>query len=91
MTTADSVARGDEFEGLHTFGVEYRWDRLPEEDEQAGMSLMFAVSLLVTVFLAVDVCNGGDEEETASGNGGVGDGAGRSTTSARVSNERRRR
>lgn len=47
------------------FDVEYRWDRLPEEDEQAGVWLVFAASLVLTVFLAVDVCNstsGGDSE-----------------------------
>lgn len=43
--------------GTEGFEVEYRWDRLPEEDEQAGVWLVFAVSLLLTIFLAVDTCN----------------------------------
>ncbi|CAM9151325.1 unnamed protein product [Sphacelaria rigidula] len=47
------------------FQVEYRWDRLPEEDEQAGISVIFAVCLILTVFLAFDVCNniGEDKED----------------------------
>lgn len=47
------------------FEVEYRWERLPEEDEQAGVWLVFAASLALTIFLAVDTCNG-----TAGGDGG---------------------
>eukprot|EP00903_Cladosiphon_okamuranus_P017830 g16409.t1 len=48
---------GDVAPGIEGFEVEYRWERLPEEDEPAGVWLVFAVSLLLTVFLAVDTCN----------------------------------
>eukprot|EP00752_Nemacystus_decipiens_P013876 g12320.t1 len=50
------------------FEVEYRWDTLPEEDEQTGVWLVFAASLVLTIFLAVDTCNG-----TAGGDGGTTD------------------
>ncbi|CAM9570325.1 unnamed protein product, partial [Laminaria digitata] len=54
-------------DGSYDFDIEYRWDRLPEEDEQAGVWLIFAVSLVVTMFLAVDVCNSpSGEPEPAS-------------------------
>ncbi|CAN0170674.1 unnamed protein product, partial [Pylaiella littoralis] len=49
--------------GSQGFEIEYRWDRLPEEDEQAGLWLVFAASLVLTVVLAMDACNsidGGD-------------------------------
>lgn len=53
-----------------SFDIEYRWDRLPEEDEQAGMSLIFLVSLIATAILAIDVCNSvGDENVAVSRRG----------------------
>lgn len=82
-------------DGSHDFDIEYRWKRLPEEDEQAGIWLIFAVSLIVTTFLAVDACNSPSGEQESSrrsgddGDGGGG-GAGRSS-SVRTGDERRRR
>lgn len=49
---------GDAAAGPQGFEIEYRWDRLPEEDEQAGVWLVFATSLVLTVVLAMDACNG---------------------------------
>lgn len=71
------LAGGAGAEGLGLdFDLEYRWDRLPEEDEQAGVWLVFAASVALTIFLAVDACNstaGGGESD----NGGDDDRPGR--------------
>ncbi|CAM9628201.1 unnamed protein product [Ascophyllum nodosum] len=45
------------------FDVEYRWDRVPEEDEEAGISVVFLVSLLLMVFVGVDACRLSEEED----------------------------
>ena len=68
---ADGDGDGDDGAGAGAealdFDVEYRWEGIPEEDEQAGVWLVFATSLVLTIAFAVDTCNG-----TASG-GGSGD------------------
>ena len=89
--TADGKMKEDD-DGSHDFDIEYRWDRLPEEDAQAGVWLIFAVSLLLTVFLAVDVCNSPSREPESASRSGDDWGArtGRSS-SVRTADERRRR
>ncbi|CAM9461760.1 unnamed protein product [Choristocarpus tenellus] len=44
--------------------IEYVWEQLPEEDPQAGIGMMVAVTLLLTSSMAVAVCNQFEIEES---------------------------
>lgn len=43
------------------FEVEYRWEKIPEEDEEAAVWLVFVLCLLLTVVVMVEVYNSFDE------------------------------
>ena len=60
MSPAGHAGTGSDRGG---FDVEYRWDRVPEEDEEAGISVVFLVSLLLMVFVGVDACRLSEEED----------------------------
>lgn len=68
---------------------------MPEEDEEAGISLLFLVSLLVTLCLGVYACRLQEKEGGEGGDGGRGDrsraptGRGGGVGRARVDRRRR--
>lgn len=55
--------------GTQGFEIDYRWDRIPEEDEQAGVWLVFAASLVLTVVFAMDACNSTGDGDTGGNDG----------------------